>query len=423
MSEFNRLSLGATVAASIGLSLAFGTVVIATFGLFMIAMSHEFGWGMGQTAGLLGIAALAQAPLSPIVGKLIDRIGVRRVVLPGIVLYRLSIMALSTASGSPLQLYLLFLLVGATSSLVTMLPYSKVVSSWFSTRRGTMLSFYSVLAAVLGSAVPQVARRLIDHVGWRDAYLVLGAGVIVIGLPVLLLLLHEPAKGVAASRPAPSRLAVAMTAREVRRSSVYWRIIVAIALCSIGVQAIYAHLAPLLVERGLTRATATNAISLYTLGSIVAQLGIGTMLDRSRSPAAVAPLLALTIVGFAALWGAISPITALVGGAILGAGVGMEVSLAKFLHARYFGNTAFGEIFGLQFLFIGLSAAIGPAGMGLVHDLTGDYRAGLIVAGFLVLSSVILISTLPRYDAVRKPLRQADPFPSEPLPSTQEYPV
>ncbi|MCT8003161.1 MFS transporter [Sphingomonas sanguinis] len=129
MSEFNRHALGTVAASAIGLALAFGTVIIATFGLFLIAMNQEFGWGMGRAASLLSVAALAQAPLSPLVGRFIDRIGVRRVVLPGIVLYGASIMALSLAGRSPVQLYVLFLLVGATSSLVTMLPYSKAVSA------------------------------------------------------------------------------------------------------------------------------------------------------------------------------------------------------------------------------------------------------------------------------------------------------
>ncbi len=419
MSELNRHSIGATVAAGIGLALAFGTVVIATFGLFMMAMAREFGWGMGQTAGLLSVAALAQAPLSPLVGRLIDRVGVRRVVLPGIVVYGVSVMALSLASGSVVQLYLLFAFVGASSSLVTMLPYSKVVSAWFSRRRGMMLSAYSVLAAVLGATVPQVARRLIDHVGWRDAYLGLGGGVILIGLPLLALLLHEPARGRARAQAAPPPLAVGMTASEVRRSPVYWRIVIAITLCSIAVQAIYTHLAPLLVERGLTRAIATNAITLYALASMTAQLAMGAALDRTRSPAAVTPLLGLAVVGLAILYSGSGSAAAVLGGAVLGASVGAEISLAKFLHARYFGNRAFGEVFGLQFLFIGLSAAIGPIAMGLLHDAFGNYQIGLLIFGGLVVISVALLATLPAYDSVRRPLQAVQPA-GEPIPLAPE---
>lgn len=403
MSEFNRHSLSAAVAASIGLSLAFGTVIIATFGLFMIAMTQEFGWGMGQTASLLSVAALAQAPLSPLVGRLIDRVGVRRVVLPGIVLYGGSVMALSLASGSLAQLYLLFLLVGATSSLVTMLPYSKIVSAWFSQRRGLMLSGYGVGAAILGSAVPQAARRLIDAFGWRGAYLGLGATIVAVGLPVLALLLHEPARGLARRQDAPPPLATGMTAAEVRRSGIYWRIISAITLCSIGVQAIHAHMAPLLVAEGLSRITATNALSLYALASIAAQLAMGLALDGSASPRRIAPFLLVGAAGLVILYNAASPGVAVLGGVLLGASVGAEMSLAKYLHARYFGNVAFGEVFGLQFLFIGLSAAIGPASMGLLHDATGGYGSGVLLFGGMITVSVALLMTLPPYDAVRRP--------------------
>lgn len=409
MSEFNRHALGTVAASAIGLALAFGTVIIATFGLFLIAMNQEFGWGMGRAASLLSVAALAQAPLSPLVGRFIDRIGVRRVVLPGIVLYGASIMALSLAGRSPVQLYVLFLLVGATSSLVTMLPYSKAVSAWFSARRGLMLSVYGVGAAILGSAVPQAARRLIDAYGWRGAYLGLGFGVVAIGLPVLALLLREPASGASRAQAAPPPLAVGMTAGAVRSSPIYWRIILAITLCSIGVQAIYAHMAPLLVAEGLTRATATNALSLYALASIAAQLAMGGALDGSTSPRKVVPFLLLSVVGMVLLHLAATPVFAVVGGVLLGATVGAEMSLAKFLHSRYFGNRAFGEVFGLQFLFIGLSAAIGPASMGLLRDATGGYGIGLLVFGGLIAVSVGLLFTLPPYDAVRSPLPETEP--------------
>ncbi len=403
MSEFNRWSLSAVLACAVGLALAFGTVIIATFGLFMMAMSHDFGWGFGQTSGLLAVAAFSQAPLSIGVGRLLDRVGVRAVVLPGIVLYGASVMALATANGSTAQIYLLFILVGATSSLVTMLPYSKIVSAWFSTRRGLMLSVYAVLAALLGAAVPQAARWLIDAHGWRTAYLGLGIAVVAIGLPALALLLHEPARGAARAQAAPPPLAASMTGREVRRTATYWRIIAAITLCSIAIQAVYAHMAPLLVERGLTRITATNALSLYSLASIFAQLGTGFLLDRSRSPRVAVPVLALALAGLATLYLANGAAQAVAGGVLLGASVGAEISLAKFLHARYFGNRAFGEVFGVQFLFIGLSAGIGPIAMGLLHDATGGYRSGILLAAGLLLISVSIIARLPPYAVVRAP--------------------
>ena len=401
MSEFNRWSLSAVFACAIGLALAFGTVIIATFGLFMIAMSHDFGWGYGKTSGLLAVAAFSQAPLSVGVGRLLDRVGVRAVVLPGIVLYGLSVMALATANGSTEQIYLLFALVGATSSLVTMLPYSKIVSAWFSTRRGLMLSVYTVLAALLGATVPQAARWLIDVHGWRGAYLRLGIAVVAIGLPALALLLHEPARGAARAQTAPPPLAESMTAREVRRTATYWQIIASITLCSTAIQAVYAHMVPLLVGRGLTRITATNALSLYSLASIFVQLGTGFLLDRSRSPRISVPVLALALVGLATLYLANGAAQAVAGGILLGASTGAEISLAKFLHARYFGNRAFGEVFGVQFLFIGLGAGVGPIAMGFLHDATGGYQIGILLAASLLLISVLIIARLPPYAVVR----------------------
>jgi cyanate permease len=264
-----------------------------------------------------------------------------------------------------------------------------------------MLSVYTVLAALLGATVPQAARRLIDAYGWRTAYLGLGIAVVAIGLPTLALLLHEPSRGAARAQTAPPPLAASMTAREVRRTATYWQIVAAVSIYSAAIQAVYAHMAPLLIERGLTRITATNALSLYSLASVFVQLGTGFLLDRSRSPRVSVPVLALSLVGVATLYVANGATLAVVGSVLMGASIGAEISLAKFLHVRYFGNRAFGEVFGVQFLFIGLSAGVGPIAMGFLHDATGGYQTGILLAAGMLLISVLIIARLPPYAVVQ----------------------
>ncbi|MFT4198722.1 MAG: MFS transporter [Pseudoxanthomonas sp.] len=408
MSEYNRHSLAAVLASGIGLALAYGTVVLSTFGLFLTPIAQEFGWNLTRTSALVSASAFTQAPCSLLVGFLLDRFGVRRMVLPGIVLYGIGVMALAAASGNSVQAYALFMLVGALSSPATMLAYSKIVTAWFSRKRAFMLSVYAVLAATIGSAVPQIARRLIEAYGWRDAYLGLGGMVIAVGFPVMFFLLREPAVPGTSGRPGsgPGRVPPlpasepVLSAAQVRRSPVYWQIMAAITLCTLALTGIGAHTVPMLVERGLSRVVATDILSLYALSSMAGQLAMGWALDRTRSPRIAAPVVALNLAGLAVLYWARSPDMAVVGGILQGLSSGSELSLGKFLYARYFGSRAFGEIFGLQVLFIGLSAGLGPVMMAATHDATGNYRLGLLLLGGLIAIASILILRLPRYEAV-----------------------
>ena len=71
---------GRIIAISVpGIMVSFGSLVIFTFGAFVKPLSERFGWSRGQISMAFTLAALMIAVFSPILGKLIDRIGVRTV--------------------------------------------------------------------------------------------------------------------------------------------------------------------------------------------------------------------------------------------------------------------------------------------------------------------------------------------------------
>jgi len=57
-----------------------------TFSLFFVAFIDHFHWGRAETAGVQSVAMVAYTVMAPVIGILIDRIGPRKVILPGIVL-------------------------------------------------------------------------------------------------------------------------------------------------------------------------------------------------------------------------------------------------------------------------------------------------------------------------------------------------
>jgi MFS family permease len=54
------------------------------FGVFFNPMREEFGWSRAATAGVFSLARLEGAPLGPIIGWLIDRVGSRRMMVAGL---------------------------------------------------------------------------------------------------------------------------------------------------------------------------------------------------------------------------------------------------------------------------------------------------------------------------------------------------
>ena len=98
---------------------------------------------------------------------------------------------MSFLPNSLLYFYGVYIVAGVAGGGSSTMPYSKVVSHWFDKQRGLALAL-AAMGAGLGSLImPPFAQGLISGLGWRGAYLVIGATVFVITIPVVVLWLKE----------------------------------------------------------------------------------------------------------------------------------------------------------------------------------------------------------------------------------------
>lgn len=165
-----------------------------SFGLFIRPMQADvaisdamIGWAQSAR-----IAAFAVSGF--LIGWLLDRYGAKLPLMIAGALFGLVVMGLAAVAAG-WHLLLLFLLLGligmqgAGGNLYTSVPIAK----WFVRRRGKALSM-AFLGIPLGIFfTPPLAQFLIDHVGWRAAWVVLGAGgSTIIVLVALLIVRKEP---------------------------------------------------------------------------------------------------------------------------------------------------------------------------------------------------------------------------------------
>jgi MFS family permease len=102
------------------------------------------------------------------------------------------------------------------------------------------------------------------------------------------------------------------------------------------------------------------------------------------------------IAGLVFLVSAAGPLPA-VGVMLFGLGLGTEIDLIAFLVSRYFGQRAFGELYGYFYMVFGFGSSIGRFLGGYVFDLTGSYNAAFIGAGVALVAAVILVNRLGAY--------------------------
>ena len=400
-SEFNRRSITAAIGAGVGFMLSVSAFVNPIFGVFMVPLTHEFGWGRGEISATHTFYSWTMAACFLITGRLIDRFGVRAVLLPGIALLSFTIASLSFQTGSIALLYAQYMMIGVCGSLGGLLAYSKVISGWFHHRRGILLSVMSVGGIVSAGLVPQLANFLINDFGWRGAYLALGALMLVIGLPVVGLLVRE-APIVVAARSAAGRASheqqkLGLSGREARRTWAFALCVASAALIIVTNSAMIAHTVPLLTDRGLTRGNAVMVMTLIGIGGGCGHLTCGYLLDRINTPRVAIPFAILALVGVLLLqYGEGYPLY-LVAGACLGAGITADSATIAYFISRFFGIRAFGEVYGMLWAIAAIVSGLGPPIMGWVYDKTGSYQWGLTGVEGALLLIMLCYFLMPAY--------------------------
>jgi MFS family permease len=150
---------------------------------FLKPLAAEFGWSREAVSAAFGIAALAIAACSPPLGWLLDRYPARRIILPCLTIFGCTFASLSLLTRHLWHLYAIFLILGMVGNGTAHLAYTRVLSTWFRERRGLAFSILLGGGAVGAMVLPPIAEALIHAVGWRASFAILGAGVLVIGLP------------------------------------------------------------------------------------------------------------------------------------------------------------------------------------------------------------------------------------------------
>ena len=388
---------GVVVACTVGNGVSVTPMVYTVFGLFLIPIATEFGWPRAGVSFVLLIIAIAGAIGYPIVGRLIDRYGARPVILTGNVLFAASVASVSLTEASRIQFYSAYALIGITAAIPSSVMFTKVIAGWFDQRRGLFLGIAGGLGNGIGAALsPLFVYALISSYGWRAGFQGIGAAIILIGFPVLYLLLRDPPRDVSRSATEHLEKTAGLSLTVALRTSTFWIILAAIALGAGCMTAIFAHVVPMLLDRGVSARQATTVLATFSLVTAGWQIGMGYMLDRIPRPWIAAPFYLLALAGLILLESTSSYPLLLLSGMLMGLGLGTEYGVLPYFLSRYFGTRHYGAISGSMYGVIVLTQGLTPFLMDLVFDMTGNYDIAIIaICVGLVLGAILITRLLP----------------------------
>ncbi len=381
--------LGIAILGTITLVVTNG-MTISGIGVFDTSLLEEFGWSRSELKlrGLINL--VASSVIMPFVGAVIDRFGVKRMLIIGLVfiaglLYSYSII------NAAWQMYAIHFLFAFAVSGAGTLAVIIMVSQRVKNNRGTAIGIALAGTSLGGIIVPQIGYRLLENFGWRGAFQWETIVPMVIAVIIFIFLKPVNYKKKVEQKVAKDEETglTEFSMQEAIKTPVFWAICFAGIFCFYSILGIIDNLFLYLSELGYDNGQATNAFSIFFAIILVAKLSSGIVTDFINEHLLFKIQLVLMIVGAALL--AINSVSLVWPSLIfIGLGWGGLYTLFNYIIITTFGVKSAGKIGGLISFFEGLGSGLGIYLTAFIADRTGSYSMSIwVIVGLLCIAFMI----------------------------------
>ena len=386
-----------------------------TFGVsvFNTPIRESLGLGHSEiTGGYLLASLLAAAPM-PLVGWMMDRVGLRKTSLAAVILLAVACLVVSQATGLVTLTIGFFLLRTFGQGSLSLLG-NNTLAMWFSRRLGLVSGLMGIGMSSAVAIAPAIYLVLIEQLGWRTAYVTLGLANCVVLVPILLFVFRDSPEEIGqtidgltdsvkrhstdsaeATVPAP-HISESLTLTTAWRTRSYWIGLVIGAMWGMIATAVFFNIVPLFEWQGLTAAQAAATFTTFAISMATIQLIGGALADRLPLNWLMSASTAGLLVGIIVLWNVHSTLTSHVYAFLFGASQGLLIAVNNTFWPRYFGRAHLGKIRSSVWTATVAGCSFGPFAMGLSIDYLGGYGPSLgLFAGLLAVGTVAAVFATP----------------------------
>ncbi|HEX6511201.1 MAG TPA: MFS transporter [Chloroflexota bacterium] len=262
----------------------------ATPSVLILPLEQEFGWSRVTVSTAVSINLLLYGLSGPFAASLMNRFGVRRIVL-------LSLVVLAAAQAAIIfmhyawQLDLLWgVAVAISAGAMAIVLGATIASRWFVKRRGLVMGILSSANASGQIVFLPLLALLAVTAGWRAVMLLMAGVALVVALPVLALMRNSPQEmGLEGYGAEPEAVAAAGTAplgplaalALGARSGDFWFLCISYFVCGASTLGLIGtHFIPASVEHGIPEVTAASILATMAVFNIAGTMGSGWLSDR-----------------------------------------------------------------------------------------------------------------------------------------------
>ena len=403
-------------------------ISFGAFGLYVEPLEREFGWSRAAVSAGFSVAVGTVGLFAPIVGRLIDTTGPRRLLFIAVPLCAGTFLLLATLS-ELWQWYAYLALNNATLAAIAYIPAQSLAVRWFERRRAIAVSAIGASVWIGQLVMVPIIQAIITGASWKTAFLV--SSVLLVGgyLAALLLVRDDPGEAhgdrerrgptiVRRPLPPPSRPGargadaggafaaaaggpdaasaetaaeapageqapeeVGATARQAVRTPLFWVIVLGMMLYFYVVFGWLSQAKPYFSSVGWSDGTGALFVAGTAGLAAVWLLSAGNVLGRPRRPELTAAACCLCMAaGMLTL--------RFTGGDALGIAVYIPLYVLGYaaaplvealMFSRGFGTPHFATILGVAFMFETMGILGSPVIAGEIYDEAGSYDWALVM--------------------------------------------
>lgn len=372
--------------------------------LFVDKFIQDLQLDRAAVSGLYGGGTFLASLTLTWVGKQIDKHGNRKAGVVISALFAFVLILFSKVSG-PLALFLGFVAIRGLGQSALSMTNSTAIARWFQRKRGRVTSYAIIFLFLFqGYYIPQL-QVLIEQVGWRQAWVILGVGVGVTILPLTWFFMRDkpedfgllPDGGPSKEEKKDIEVEeVHWRLREVQRTPMFWVFLFGRVTPAAWGTGLIFHQLSIFYLMGHPPEVVTATYAKISIITAFVSIFAGYMIDNWRPGVIVALQLlmlglamgtAMTMESDGMLW---------VYAGFLGLMMGTGSSFDGAVWANLFGRDYLGEIRGFVTTILSAGTAVGPILFGLSFDYFDSYTPVLWVGiGWAILAAILSLKVKP----------------------------
>ena len=364
----------------------------------------RFGWSAALIGAALAGYYLVGSLTSPFSGRFGDILGARKLLTAAGLLFGGSMILIGFIT-QVWQFFLVYSVLLALTSSITIVPLMAAINPWFRRRLGLAIGLMWAAGGLGAALLAPVYSLLLESFGWTTTFVIIGS----VGGGLILALVpfyrNQPAeKGLraygatASEQPAATFSADAAKVRlkvfqkQMRHTRAFWNLPVIHGLGCAGHGIILIFVVDFAVQRGIDFTTGAVILTLVQIFSIAGRFAVPIITEKIGGKPIMATALAIQALSVVILFFAQDVWAFYLFGAVFGLGFGGEMSAYPVVNRQYFGTGPVASVYGLQISGAMMGHCISTVAAGVIIQFIGYEPAFILSMAFSGLGVLIILT-------------------------------